>query len=306
MLFRFDSVELQSIRNLFYTISTLAKEKPVPSHVQSEKSTQSSRWLVVLAAAGLAVLGLWYLSSGESAPTQSTRDSFEAQEENRGSAATRAEQRLRELRAAHEASGKSALSSGQRSGELVAPEGGRFQVPGQSSGASSGTKVKPKPGASAAGADSAESAEYEEPDPDDFPALKRMALEDPDPDRRLAAVTLLGASDDPQAIPVLAEVLKDQDEEVRLAAIQSLADMTGEVPVEVLGNAALNDPSPDNRYEALEALADLGGPAARPYLERALHDPDEDVASLAESLLELGHESEEEPANAPPPMVEQR
>src|SRR5437870_1013062 len=34
-------------------------------------------------------------------------------------------------------------------------------------------------------------------DPDDLPTLKTVAAQDPDPERRLAAVTMLGASDDP-------------------------------------------------------------------------------------------------------------
>ncbi|GIW45762.1 MAG: hypothetical protein KatS3mg077_3044 [Candidatus Binatia bacterium] len=256
------------------------------------KSPAIGSWLVLLVLLGTVVAVVWYVRSAP--PDHRELVSEGSEGELGGPAGSRAEQRLRELRAAHEAS-RGGVNPGesQRSGAGI--DGGQFQVRSQGAG-SAGVKVKPKLGASAAGSESAASADaggYDEPDPDDIPALKKMALEDPDPDRRLAAVTLLGASDDPQAIPILAEALKDQDEEVRLAAIQSLADMTGDVPVEVLGNAALNDPSPDNRYEALEALADLAGGAARPYLERALHDPDEDVASLAESLLELEGDNEE-------------
>jgi hypothetical protein len=122
-------------------------------------------------------------------------------------------------------------------------------------------------------------------DPDDIPALTRISLQDPDPDRRLAAVTLLGASDDPQVIPVLAQALSDKDEEVRLAAVQSLSDFTGEAAVDAI-EPALNDTSADIRYEALEVLADLDAERARPFVKNALNDPDEDVRSLAESLLE--------------------
>ncbi|MCX8073486.1 MAG: HEAT repeat domain-containing protein [Candidatus Binatia bacterium] len=275
----------------------------MPSHTpQSQPRPATRLWVLVVGLLGVAAAASWYLFSREE---PSAAPSTTATEEHQSLGAGRAEQRLRELRAAHESGG---VGSGRapNSGVVAGgPEGGRFQVPG-SSGSGTGTKLKPKFGASAATGDLGEGAEgtgIEEPDPDDIPGLKRMALNDPDPDRRLAAVTLLGASDDPQAIPILAEVLKDQDEEVRLAAIQSLADMTGDVPVEVLGNAALSDPSPDNRYEALEALADIAGPAARPYLERALHDPDEDVASLAESLLELNIDEEE--GASPPPAESQ-
>src|SRR5262249_14283740 len=54
-------------------------------------------------------------------------------------------------------------------------------------------------------------------DPDDLPALKKVVTQDPDPERRLAAVTMLGTSDDPEVIPTLAQALSDQDEEVRMA-----------------------------------------------------------------------------------------
>ncbi len=277
------------------------------THEPPQKTGQSTHWWVLgFAVVSAGVLGLWYFRSGEHGRGSRLADEPEQQEDYRGSGVTRAEQRLRELRAAHQSASGSALEGDKQARASEEAQGGRFQVPERGVGATTSTKVKPKAGASAAGAedgDATADSGYDEPDPDDIPALKRMALEDPDPDRRLAAVTLLGASDDPQAIPILAEVLKDQDEEVRLAAIQSLADMTGDVPVEVLGNAALSDPSPDNRYEALEALADLAGPAARPYLERALHDPDEDVASLAESLLELEREGEEERGDSTSPSM---
>ncbi len=283
----------------------------MPSQAPSNKANSSVlSWVLVLGVFGVVGLGLWYWTSARDTSIPAGPDASDQTEDYRASAATRAEQRLKELRAAHESAGGTSLQSGRQAGAAGQAEGGQFKVPARGTGTTTSAKVKPKAGASAAGeagGGAMEQLEHDEPDPDDIPALKRMALEDPDPDRRLAAVTLLGASDDPQAIPILAEVLKDQDEEVRLAAIQSLADMTSEVPIEVLGSAALNDPSPDNRYEALEALADLGGPAARPYLERALHDPDEDVASLAESLLELDRESDEGPGQPnQAPMVEQR
>jgi hypothetical protein len=131
-----------------------------------------------------------------------------------------------------------------------------------------------------------------DPQPEDIPTLKTMALQDADPQRRLAAVTLLGASDDPNVIPVLAQALSDQDEDVRMAAIQSLADFTGEAPVDAI-ESALNDSSPDVRYEALEVLSDIGGERARRAVQRALNDPDEDVQELAQSILEFDFEEDQ-------------
>jgi HEAT repeat protein len=128
-------------------------------------------------------------------------------------------------------------------------------------------------------------------DPQDIPALKKTALEDPDPDRRLAAVTMLGASEDPEAVPVLAHALADSNEEVRMAALQELSDFTDEPPVDAI-ESALNDPAPDIRFEALSVLADVGGEPARLAIEKALNDPDEDVRNLAEGMMDLEGTSE--------------
>lgn len=130
--------------------------------------------------------------------------------------------------------------------------------------------------------------DLDDADPDDIPTLRRMALEDPDRERRLAAVALLGVSDDPEAISILARALRDEDAEVRLGAIQSLADVTESPPIDILGDAALNDPSPENRYEALEVLSLIDdNPEVQRLLEQATKDSDEDVRDLASSLLEV-------------------
>jgi hypothetical protein len=121
---------------------------------------------------------------------------------------------------------------------------------------------------------------------DDIPTIKKMALEDPDPDRRLAAITLLGATDDPEAPTILAQALSDRNEEVRMAALEALSDFTNEPPVDAIEDA-LHDPSPDIRFEALSVLADVGGERARSAIEQALSDPDEDVRALAEGILDL-------------------
>jgi hypothetical protein len=123
-------------------------------------------------------------------------------------------------------------------------------------------------------------------DPEDIPTMKQIALGDKDPDRRLAAVTMLGASEDPEAIPALAQALSDSDEEVRMAALQALSDFTDEPPVDAIENA-LNDTDPDIRFEALGVLADVGGEPARNAIEKALNDPDEDVRNLAKGIMDL-------------------
>jgi hypothetical protein len=131
----------------------------------------------------------------------------------------------------------------------------------------------------------------EDADPEDLPTLKQMALTDPDPERRVTAVTLLGVSENTDAIPILAQALSDQEEDVRMEAVLALADFVDEAPVQAL-EIALSDPSADVRYEALDVLSDIETPEAFQAIKRALDDPDEDVRELAELLAELYGEEE--------------
>jgi len=124
------------------------------------------------------------------------------------------------------------------------------------------------------------------PEPDNISGLRKMLQDDADPDQRMAAVMLLVASEDPEAVPLLMQALSDADQEVRLAALNALADFGNDPPVEAIGSA-LKDPAPEVRLEALNLLADIGGTRARRAIETALSDPDDDVRALAESILAL-------------------
>jgi hypothetical protein len=131
-------------------------------------------------------------------------------------------------------------------------------------------------------------------------AMKKIALEDPDPDRRLAAIAMLSTTDDPEALAVLAQALSDPNEEVRMAALEALSDFTHEPPVDAIEDA-LRDPSPDIRFEALSVLADVGGERARSAIEQALSDPDADVRALAQGILDLEGLPEPTPEYGQPP-----
>ena len=189
----------------------------------------------------------------------------------------RVEQRLQQLRDAHDRIKRGDTMAAAPGAPPVGRPLPPMRAPG-SSAPSSATGAPPVP----AGADD----DKLDIDPDDIPTLRTVALTDTDPERRLAAVTLLGSSEDAQVIPILTQALSDKDEDVRMAAVQSLADFTGEAPVEAI-EMALNDQSSEIRYEAVEILSDIGGDRARSAIERALNDPDEDVRSLAEGILDL-------------------
>lgn len=133
--------------------------------------------------------------------------------------------------------------------------------------------------------------DLDEDELEDIPTLRAMALSDPDPERRLTAVTLLGVSENKDAIPVLAQALSDQEEDVRMEAVLALADFADEAPVQAL-EIALSDPSADVRYEALDVLSDIETPEAYQAIKRARSDPNEDVSELAEILTELYDEED--------------
>jgi HEAT repeat protein len=202
----------------------------------------------------------------------------------------RAQQRLQRLREAH------------NTGGVAEKEALKVHAAG------AGRDVRPtmaRRERSAGGANPTAAADEEEPedDPDNIPALTNTALHDADPDRRVTAVNLLSASEDVSVIPVLAEVLKeDSDPDVRMAALQSLSDFTDDAPAQVVDAAeiGLNDSDPEYRLEALGILADIGDERARAVMEKALNDPDEEVRSMAEGILDSDQLYEPTPAEQAP------
>jgi hypothetical protein len=127
---------------------------------------------------------------------------------------------------------------------------------------------------------------------EDITALTKVAFGDPDPERRLTAVELLSATENPEVITVLARALADENEEVRMAALQALSDFTGEAPTFAI-EGALHDPSADIRYEAVSMLAEVGSDRARAAIRPLLNDPDEDVRFLVESVLDIHNEPDQ-------------
>jgi hypothetical protein len=235
--------------------------------------TSSSRAAAVVSGAVVVILALVYVS--RPAPqTVGTRGSPKPSQ-----ASDRVRARLEQLRAEHpDWTVRSALHA--RSGVSATPAGSH---PRRSAGTGTSREVLARASRQDLVSDN---QELRDEDPEDVPTMKKIALADKNPDRRLAAVTMLGASEDPEAIPALAQALSDTDEEVRMAALQALSDFTDEPPVDAIENA-LNDPDPDIRFEALGVLADVGGEPARHAIEKALNDPDEDVRNLAEGIMDL-------------------
>ncbi|MBI3272157.1 MAG: HEAT repeat domain-containing protein [Planctomycetes bacterium] len=109
----------------------------------------------------------------------------------------------------------------------------------------------------------------------------------PDADVRREAIVSMGATRDPAAIPVLADrLLKDPDDLVRAASARAL----GRIRTRTTGPylvAALKDDSTRVRWDACEALADVQDPATSHDLTKIL-DSDEDADCRRAAAKALG------------------
>lgn len=135
----------------------------------------------------------------------------------------------------------------------------------------------------------------------------------PDPFVRLRAVDALRERGDPSAVPILMSFLNDQDQVVRLAALDVLNNLGVAVPAERIAEIAINhedpqirlqavtsglpvpnhalvhhalhDQAPSVRVESLQALE--GDPRGEAVAREALRDPDPAVRSMANELLNV-------------------
>ncbi len=116
--------------------------------------------------------------------------------------------------------------------------------------------------------------------------LKHTALNDPDPDERISALWSLSISDEAQALPVLASALRDDDREVRLAAVQELGGLEEEAGVVDALAVAIHDQDDEIREEVVRLIGDTEDPRAADLVRQLLNDPSRDVREEAESVLE--------------------
>lgn len=122
-----------------------------------------------------------------------------------------------------------------------------------------------------------------------FESLRSTATSDPDPDERADALETAAAMyDDDQALQLLRDGLKDPDPEVRLAALDDLWLQSDDLPFDEL-RTALSDDDADVRLEAVKILNDGDDDDERvqSLLKIAADDPDEDVSSEAQDMIEL-------------------
>ncbi len=112
--------------------------------------------------------------------------------------------------------------------------------------------------------------------------LEKM-LEGPDAEDRSRAIESLVERQGEKARGAVLRALKDESARVRTQALYSAFSSGLEVPGEVLAEA-LDDPSTDVRFLALEAVADR--PEAATLARRALGDPSPHVRDRAKQILD--------------------
>ncbi len=115
-----------------------------------------------------------------------------------------------------------------------------------------------------------------------------------EPNARARAVDVLIRREGRRSVQIVLDALKDPSEKVRDQALASALMMGVAIPEDTLSNLALNDPSPNVRFQALQALP--LDPTLRWVAERALNDSSQQVAQLARNIMR-----DLDAANAPPP-----
>ena len=140
-------------------------------------------------------------------------------------------------------------------------------------------------------------------DPENIADLRKLihtATEDPDPNERAAAISDLSLRDDfANILPVFYQVAKDPDPDVKLAVVTALGELGEAAPIDLVAQYA-SDRDPEIRLEALSVVESLAeeestANAVAPILNRATHDPDEEVREKANEIVEqLSGESDAE------------
>jgi HEAT repeat protein len=224
--------------------------------------------IVLVVAVGLLVQGEDPVPSAREARSAAVKSERNARD--RAPRSARVEERLQRMREP----GATAGQKPTRQGELAAaPRLQDQRVDAQA--------MLPTPRAVAI--DDDEDAE----DIEDEAKLAETIRSNPDAEERASAIFFLTGGSSRTVVPVLLEALGDPDPEVRLAAVEALDDYSEDLRPETLV-PALSDADAEVRFEALGVLGDMEDQdAIRDIAKRMLNDPDDDVRSLAEGILDM-------------------
>jgi HEAT repeat protein len=126
---------------------------------------------------------------------------------------------------------------------------------------------------------------YDENDPNII-NVAVAALDDANGEVGWAAISLLDGYEDHAIIPAVEKALNNEDEDVRSAAVELLANINDDDPQTANALAlAINDPSEDVRADALDILENQDDPQPA-VLEYGIASPYEEVKNAVLSILE--------------------
>lgn len=137
--------------------------------------------------------------------------------------------------------------------------------------------------------------------PDVYKGQKASALPTPQPGQAFARrdvvtwVQALGSTNDPKALPLLADALVfKRDRGVRAQAALALETMPAKEAAALLGERLLNDPSHIVRHHALSTITNLGPEFTLEITKDALFKDDEPMVR-AEAAFAIGHWANKKP-----------
>ncbi len=183
---------------------------------------------------------------------------------------------------------KSAPAPGQNDSQTKAATPTDVSTPGDSA-FSSNENFQTAPAIASPGEAPAESAPA---------ALERKYLATTDSDTRDDIVERLRDLDNAEAVQVLGRLFQaatDQDEKLDLiATLDQMDTEVGELPI--LANAIRPDQPQEVRAAAIDSLADLDEPGALQLLQGLTNDPDPTVRQAAKDALQREADAEKEPS----------
>jgi hypothetical protein len=124
-------------------------------------------------------------------------------------------------------------------------------------------------------------------------------VNDANPQVRARAIGGLAQRKGNEARDSVMDALHDSDPTVRTQALSGAENGGIDIPPETLKNLATNDPAPEVRFLALDALQ--GTPEGEAAVESALHDSNPRVRDAANEFLWRLHAAQEPPAPNPQP-----
>lgn len=115
--------------------------------------------------------------------------------------------------------------------------------------------------------------------------LIREAYASADQGLRVAAVTSMGRSGNPDYVELVLRQLNNVLPPMRVEAAHACGELEIKEAVADLGKL-LDDPEPDVIFAAIEALGEIGGDTAQDILKRAVQSDDEEIAEAAQEALD--------------------